>query len=152
MDTATDSRPDRIERAVLIPTTPDRLWAALTVAGELAQWFGDSAAIDLRPGGAATFGWSDSGVEIDAVVEIVEPPHRFGFRWAAGNEEPLGGGQDTHVEFTLEAAAGGTLLRVVERGFAALPAEIGTAAFDENTHGWEAELEDLVAHLRRASV
>ena len=27
----------------------DRVWSALTVADQLAQWFGDSAEIDLRP-------------------------------------------------------------------------------------------------------
>ena len=45
--------PDRIERTVEIAHSPAKVWAALTTAEGLAGWFGDRAAIDLRPGGSA---------------------------------------------------------------------------------------------------
>jgi uncharacterized protein YndB with AHSA1/START domain len=42
--------PDRIERTVELAHPPGAVWAALTTAEGLAAWFGDEAAIDLRPG------------------------------------------------------------------------------------------------------
>ena len=47
------SFPDRIERTVELAHPPATVWAALTTAEGLAGWFGNEAAIDLRPGGAA---------------------------------------------------------------------------------------------------
>jgi uncharacterized protein YndB with AHSA1/START domain len=41
---------DWIEREVLIEASRERVWAALTEAPLVAEWFGDSAEIDLRPG------------------------------------------------------------------------------------------------------
>jgi uncharacterized protein YndB with AHSA1/START domain len=43
--------PDRIERTVQIAHPPGVVRAALTTAEGLAAWFGQEAAIDLRPGG-----------------------------------------------------------------------------------------------------
>jgi uncharacterized protein YndB with AHSA1/START domain len=44
--------PDRIERTVEIAHPPAKVWAAPPTAEGLGAWFGDDAAIDLRPGGA----------------------------------------------------------------------------------------------------
>ena len=57
--------PDRIERTVEIAHPPDQVWAALTTAEGLSAWFGDEAAIDLRPGGSAWMKWG-SGHTADA--------------------------------------------------------------------------------------
>ena len=47
------------------------------------------------------------------LVEVVEEPSRFVFRWhGAGSDSP-----ETSVEFTLEAVEGGTRVVVVESGF-----------------------------------
>ena len=53
--------PDRIERTVEIAHPPAKVWAALTTADGLSAWFGQQAAIDLQPGGAAWMKW-DSGL------------------------------------------------------------------------------------------
>lgn len=45
--------PDRIERTVQVAQPPAVVWAALTTADGLSAWFGNTATIDLRPGGAA---------------------------------------------------------------------------------------------------
>ena len=50
---------DSIERAITVSSPRERVWKALTAADELARWFGDSAEVDLRPGGALRFGWSE---------------------------------------------------------------------------------------------
>jgi uncharacterized protein YndB with AHSA1/START domain len=42
--------PDRIERAVEVAHSHERVWAALTTAEGLSAWFGNEATIDLRPG------------------------------------------------------------------------------------------------------
>src|SRR5712691_7839207 len=64
---------DRIEREIIINAPQDRVWAALTEADHVAQWFGDSAEVDLRPGGKMVFGWKEHGNH-HALVERVEPP------------------------------------------------------------------------------
>ena len=108
--------PDRIERTVEIAHPPDQVWAALTTAEGLAAWFGDEAAIDLRPGGSAWMKWG-SGYTADMRVERVEEPTVFGFTWhifGLPEDDP----RRTYVEFTLEPVGAGTRLTVVETGFA----------------------------------
>ena len=52
--------PDSIEREVILPVPPARVWAALTQADQLGAWFGTQASIDLRPGGEVVFTWDGS--------------------------------------------------------------------------------------------
>ena len=104
---------DWIEREVVIDASRERVWTVLTQADEVARWFGDSAEIDLRPGGAARFGWRAHGV-FRAIIERVEPPGEFSYRWARDTETDPAEGTATQVEFTLTEVPLGTLLRVVE--------------------------------------
>lgn len=140
---------DTIQRDISIAAPIERVWAALTEEKHVKEWFGDSAAeIDLRPGGAILFGWTEHGNHLGR-VEVVEPPHRFSYRWArpAGTEpEP---GNSTLVEFTLSEQGGGTLLRVVESGFTTLN-EDQAKAVAENTQGWHAELDELREYVERS--
>ena len=69
--------PDRIERTVEIARPPAAAWAALTTAEGLGTWFGNSATIDLRPGGTARIAWS-TGDKADLRIERVEEPTVFG--------------------------------------------------------------------------
>lgn len=141
---------DWIEREVLIEASRERVWAALTEAPLVAEWFGDSAEIDLRPGGKAAFGWAEHGVH-HAVVETVEPPSRFAYRWARDTGTEPGAGSSTLVEFTLTEVFAGTLLRVVETGFASLHGGQldQDTAVKENTEGWIAELAELKERAER---
>ncbi|HEY1322729.1 MAG TPA: SRPBCC domain-containing protein, partial [Streptosporangiaceae bacterium] len=126
-----------------------RVWAALTTAEGLAGWFGDEAAIDLRPGGAAqmTFG---GGHTARMRVERVEEPAVFGFTWhiyGLPEDDP----RRTYVEFTLEPVGGErTRLTVTESGFAQLPGDAHRTAYDGNTEGWAKELGELAAYLDAA--
>ena len=111
--------PDRIERTVQIAHPPAKVWAALTTAEGLGAWFGNAAARDLRPGGAARMSWT-GGFTAEMRVERVEEGTVFGFTWhifGLPEDDP----RRTYVEFTLEPAAAGTRLTVVESGFAQLP-------------------------------
>jgi uncharacterized protein YndB with AHSA1/START domain len=141
--------PDRIERTVDIAHSPAKVWAALTTAEGLSAWFGQEASIDLRPGGSARMKW-DSGHSAEMRVERVEEPTVFGFTWhifGLPEDDP----RRTYVEFTLEPAAAGTRLTVVESGFAQLTEDAHRSAYDGNTKGWASELGELVDYLDAAA-
>ena len=140
--------PDRIERTVQIAHPPAKVWAALTTAEGLAAWFGQEAAIDLRPGGSAWLRWT-GGHTADMRVERVEEPKVFGFSWhifGLPDDDP----RRTYVEFSLEPVGTGTRLTVVETGFAQLPEDVYGKAYDGNTEGWAKELGELVDYLDAA--
>jgi uncharacterized protein YndB with AHSA1/START domain len=139
--------PDSIEREVILPVPPERVWNALTRADQLGAWFGTQATIDLCPGGEVVFTWDGStgprGIS-RGVIDAVEPTHRFAFRWqSTAGDVPM-----THVEFTLEAHAEGTRLRVVESGLASLPPELRVR--ESHVEGWQRELGDLAQYLASA--
>lgn len=136
--------PDSIEREVILPVPPARVWAALTQADQLGAWFGTQASIDLRPGGDVVFTWDGSTGPRGSsrgVIETIEPMQRFAFRWQAEHGDP----RMTRVEFTLEPHAEGTRLFVVESGFASLPAELRTR--ESHVEGWQRELAELAQYL-----
>jgi uncharacterized protein YndB with AHSA1/START domain len=141
--------PDRIERTVEIAQPPATVWAALTTAEGLSAWFGQQATIDLRPGGLASMKW-DSGDTATMLVERVEEPTVFGFTWHIYGL-PADDPRRTYVEFTLEPAAAGTRLTVVESGFAQLPEDAHRTAYDANTGGWASELGELIDYLDAAA-
>jgi uncharacterized protein YndB with AHSA1/START domain len=136
--------PDSIEREVILPVPPARVWAALTQPDQLGAWFGTHASIDLRPGGEVVFTWDGSTGPRGSsrgVIETVEPPQRFAFRWQASPDDaPM-----TRVEFTLEPHAEGTRLFVVESGFANLRPELRTR--ESHQEGWQRELGELAQFL-----
>jgi uncharacterized protein YndB with AHSA1/START domain len=137
--------PDRIERTVELAHPPGAVWAALTTAEGLAAWFGDEAAIDLRPGGAARMSWA-SGYTVEMRVERVEEPTVFGFTWQL-EELPEDDPRRTYVEFTLEPVGTGTRLTVVETGFAQLSDDAYRKAYDGHVQGWSSELGELAEYL-----
>jgi uncharacterized protein YndB with AHSA1/START domain len=140
--------PDRIERTVEIAHPPSKVWAALTTADGLGGWFGDEAAIDLRPGGSARMSWNH-GFTVEMQVERVEEPTVFGYTWQISGL-PEDDPRRTYVEFTLEPAGAGTRLTVVETGFAQLPEDVHRKAFEDNTEGWASELSELAGYLDAA--
>ena len=141
--------PDRIERTVELAHPPAEVWAALTTAEGLAGWFGNQAAIDLRPGGAAQMTWNAEGFTAQMRIERVEESAVFAFTWpiyGLPEDDP----RRTYVEFTLEPAGTGTRLTVTESGFAQLPEDLYRKAYDGNSDGWAKELGELAAYLDAA--
>src|SRR5215217_292439 len=109
--------PVQIERDIFIAAPVERVWVILTEPEHFRAWFAfDGAEIDLRPGGGMVMNWKEHGRFL-AVVERVEPPHRFSFRGSRLPEDEPREGNATIVEFTLTPSGDGTLLRVVESGF-----------------------------------
>jgi uncharacterized protein YndB with AHSA1/START domain len=138
--------PDSIERELILPVPPARVWTALTQPDQLSAWFGTQASIDLRPGGEVVFTWDGATGPRSTnrgVIETVEPLHRLAFRWQSSRDTV----QMTRVEFTLEPHPEGTRLRLVESGFASLPPELRRRGHESNTHGWQRELGDLAQYL-----
>jgi len=141
---------DRIEQEITIEASREQVWDVLTDPEHISNWFGDSTQADLRPGGKMIFTWSEHGSH-HAVVERIEPPEFFSYRWARPIGEDPGEGSSTLVEFTLIAAGDDTVLRVVESGFASLHAseQDKDSAVNENTQGWISELGELQAYAEQ---
>jgi uncharacterized protein YndB with AHSA1/START domain len=142
---------DTIERSVTIPADIESVWDALTTQEGIRSWFGDQVEIDLRPGGEAMFGWSEYGGGSHAIVQEVVRPTRFSYRWTAGDAQRVDTGPSTLVEFSLSTDGASTVVTVVESGFASLPADIAVRTLEDNTSGWDAEMQDLVDYLTAAS-
>ncbi len=137
--------PDRIERIVRLDHPPHDVWKALTTADGLSAWFGERATIDLRPGGAASMTFA-GGMTVEMRVERVEEPTVFAYTWRLpdlADDDP----RRTYVEFTLEPEPSGTLLRVIETGFAQLPFDTRRETYDSHSDGWSRELAELADHL-----
>jgi uncharacterized protein YndB with AHSA1/START domain len=91
-----------VRREVVLPVAPERAWELLTDPAELEGWLADEVVLDPEPGGEVCAEW-EGGERLEGVVEEVDPERRLAFRWG-----------DSRVEWTLDAVAGGTRLRVVE--------------------------------------
>jgi uncharacterized protein YndB with AHSA1/START domain len=109
---------NQVEREVLLPVPPVRVWEALSDPDQLSAWFGADASMDLRPGGRARFRWPD-GTERTAVVETAEEPRLLVFRWLPFERLDHGEARLTgvgRVRIALEPHEAGSLLSVVESG------------------------------------
>ncbi len=95
-----------ITRELVLPAPPEEVWEALTDAERLAEWFANDVDLDPRPGGRGLFRWDD-GETRTALVEEVDPPRRFGFRWTDRDDEG-------EVAFELEEVSEGTRVTVRE--------------------------------------
>ncbi|WP_166352908.1 SRPBCC domain-containing protein [Phytoactinopolyspora limicola] len=137
-----------IDREIIVRAPLTRVWSVVTQPTYVSRWFGQHAEFELREGAPAQFGWDDYG-SFAARIERVEAPHKFSFRWAEDPDTSLDDGPSTLVEFTLTAVdQHSTKVHVVESGFADFPAARIRAAIDEHVHGWQVELDHLVAFLQ----
>jgi len=150
--------PDRVEREILIDAPIEVVWEVISDPAHVSGWFGEIAEIDLRPGGRITHAWEEEGglTEERGIVEKVEPPHYFAYRWIRGAEAEAREDNSTLVEFTLTLDGEGTRLRVVETGFSGLDWPEDERHEDAESHreGWAHELGELreyVQELERGS-
>lgn len=108
-----------LERQVVIPSSPDRLWDALTDPECLAEWFGSRVDWDLRPGGDAHF-LDDDGSQRRGTIGSVTPGRHLSFRWWPQDDQDdqddgAGAGAASEVAFTLDEVEAGTRLTVTEQ-------------------------------------
>ncbi|MCB9450979.1 MAG: SRPBCC domain-containing protein [Anaerolineaceae bacterium] len=140
---------DQIERNILLPASRERVWRAITNPVELCKWFASECEFRPEVGSPIRLVWQSGAVSL-GVIEGIEPPSRFAFRWHAKPTpytDPLTPANSTVVTFALKSVAGGTRLTVTETGFAALPDPARAHVLTENTSGWTAELEELTHYI-----
>ena len=133
---------NKIERTIILPVAQERVWAAITVPEKMAKWFAPECDINYEPGGSLRLVWENGDVS-RGVVEAIEPPSIFSFRWHARPVEytdPLTSENSTVVTFRLETVNSGTRLTVTEEGFAGLPDIAREQVLSKNTVGWKARL------------
>jgi uncharacterized protein YndB with AHSA1/START domain len=148
---------DRIEQRIELTAPVSRVWRALTDHREFGAWFRVALEGPFVPGKEARGRITWPGAEhltMRAAVQRMEPERLFSFTWHPYaidpaidySVEPV-----TLVEFTLQAMRGGTLLAVVETGFAALPAHRRDEAFRMNERGWSIQTQNIAQHLGQAA-
>lgn len=79
-------------------------------------------------------------------IERVEEPAVFAYTWRLPDLPP-DDPRRTYVEFTLHPDGHGTMLRVIEPGFAQLPPDTRRTTYDAHREGWTRELAELLEHV-----
>ena len=59
-----------VRREIVLPTTREDAWEALTEPSRLEEWFATEVELDLREGGAAVFRWGDGDARRARVVTV----------------------------------------------------------------------------------
>jgi uncharacterized protein YndB with AHSA1/START domain len=150
MNTSTD----RIERQTLLKAPRSRVWRALADAEEFGNWFGVALrGKQMQVGemleGPVTYPGYEH-ITLRLKIERMETERLLAWRWHPAaldpavdySEEPT-----TLVVFELHEVPQGTLLRVVESGFDALPIERRLRVFRLNTEGWDEQMKAIEKHV-----
>jgi uncharacterized protein YndB with AHSA1/START domain len=139
-----------IDREVLIEAPVEVVWRTITEPDQISQWFADRVELVVEPGAHGFMEFGDQGGPV--VVEIVDPPTRFSFRWNhPRGEEPVAG-NSMLVEFTLTPEGDErTRLRVVESGHELLawPDAEKQRYAGEHGGGWAGYLDRLATLLAK---
>ncbi|HTX01263.1 MAG TPA: SRPBCC domain-containing protein [Acidimicrobiales bacterium] len=137
-----------IERDVLIEAPAEVVWRTITEPDQMSLWFADRVQLVIEAGAHGYLGFGDQGGPV--VVETVDPPKRFSFRWNhPRGEEPVVG-NSMLVEFTLTPEGDErTRLRVVESGHELRdwPEAEQQRYADEHREGWGEFFDRLVVVL-----
>jgi uncharacterized protein YndB with AHSA1/START domain len=139
-----------IAREIVIDAPVDVVWRTITEPDQITQWFADEVDVDVRPGASGTLTFDDKAnarrVTAPILVEALDAPKRFAFRWSHDAGTTPDDTNSVLVEFTLLAEGDErTRLRVTETGLhdVAWPDERKTAYVDDHRHGWEVHLGRL---------
>jgi len=139
-----------IVREILIEAPIEVVWRTVTEPDQVSQWFADRVDLVIEPGAHGYMEFGDQGGPV--VVETVDPPTRFSFRWNHPRDEEPVAGNSMLVEFTLTPEGDErTQLRVTESGheLRAWPEEEKQRYADEHREGWGDFLDQLVTLLAK---
>jgi uncharacterized protein YndB with AHSA1/START domain len=142
-----------VRRSIRIAADPSKVWEAVTVPEHISRWFDRTELAGAGVGATGTF-TSPGRAPIPLRVEAIDPQRMVAYGW--NNDDATGTApaefdaeRATTFTFTLEPAAGGTLLTVVETGFEVTSDPASNMA--SHQEGWTFELDKLVALLESAS-
>jgi uncharacterized protein YndB with AHSA1/START domain len=142
---------DTIKAEVQIAAPPERVFQALTDPRQLMQWWGQKGMYhgtgwqaDVRPGGQ----WRCDGVSdtdgkpfhVSGKYVDVDPPRLLSYTWLPSFSDPI----ETHIRWELEAANGGTIVRLQHSGFAGVE-----AAVQGHYQGWQRVIEWMRGFVER---
>ncbi len=142
----------KIEREVLIEAPAEVVWSTITEPDQISQWFADRVELVLEPGAHGYMHFGDQGGPV--VVETVDPPTRFSFRWNHPREEEPVAGNSMLVEFILvPESEERTRLRVTESGHELLawPDAEKSRYAEEHQGGWETYMNRLATLVAQRS-
>jgi len=144
---------NRIEKQIELAAPVGRVWLALTDYRQFGEWF--RVVLDgpfvagQSVGGQISFpGYEHLRMEI--VVKAIQPETYFSYTWHPYAVDPkveYSHETPTLVEFRLEPAGAGTLLKVTESGFDKIPADRRAEAFRKNSGGWEQQMKSIEAYV-----
>jgi uncharacterized protein YndB with AHSA1/START domain len=129
-----------VVRSLVLDADRTTVWDAISSDDGLAGWLAESAAVDLRPGGAGVVRFA-GGHERRLRVDDVEEGTSIAFRWAPSTMLEA----ETRVELRLEDAGdGATMITVSESGFPTADGR-GAARLAAAAWAWDAVLVALAA-------
>ncbi len=151
--TSQQTSTDRIEKHLVIRAPRGRVWQAIADAKKFATWFQmqlDGAFLEGHTirGRITKAGFENLKIEIQ--VQRIEPERYFAYRWHPYAIDPnvdYSTEPTTLVEFTLEEAAEGTALTIVESGFDQIPLARRAEAYRMNDGGWSGKIKDLERYV-----
>ncbi len=143
-----DTTQYEIERDILIEAPVEVVWRTVTEPERMTEWFADEVDLVVEPGAQGHLGFGDQGGPV--VVEAVDPPNRFSFRWNHPAGEDPTPENSLLVEFTLAREGDHTRLRVTESALGSIDRpDIDKAIYaEEHNHGWG----DVLGRLHRLLV
>jgi uncharacterized protein YndB with AHSA1/START domain len=137
----------QIEREIVIDAPVEVVWRTITEPDQISLWFADKVDLEVKPGARGYMGFGEQGGPV--IVETVDPPTRFSFRWNPPAGEEPAAGNSLLVEFTLVDEGEQTRLRVVESGLNRLPwPDVDKQRYAEEHNGGWGEFLDRLARLR----
>lgn len=141
---------DAVVSEIQIAAPPERVFRALSDAGELGRWFGSPDCpvkfwkMDARVGGRYSYATEKGSVVVNGVSEFechgeileCDPPRLLVYTWIGNwHDQP---GAKTVVRWELTPKASGTHVRVTHSGLSSLP-----VAREDYTGGWPGVVEQL---------
>ena len=157
---------DQIEKKIVLRSTRERVWQAISDSARFGDWFGAEFAGPFVAGSwvagkivptkvdpeVAKLQEPHTGATFRIYVEQIEPMERFSFRWhpfAVDSSYDYSNEPTTLVTFELAEIDGTVQLTITESGFEQLPITRRAQAFEANEGGWTHQVKLIEKYLER---
>jgi uncharacterized protein YndB with AHSA1/START domain len=142
----------RVDRAIEIRATPERVWRALTSRDELSAWFRVAIDGEIAAGREVWMTSTDPnypGHRFKVRFTELTPGKRLVWQWHPGEVDPkvdYSREPETTVTIELEPTPEGTRVTVAETGFDRISLERRAKVYRDNEQGWAEVLVWLQRH------